>query len=101
MPFYGRYLRQIIHGFRGEWAAQRRELEAIYAMKPRDPLTRMLLAQSYSLDDCPRALEVLEESFPELFADPPKVTPTLLLAAKTGVYCMQKTGDANTGRIAV
>lgn len=94
LPFYGGYLRQALHGFRREWDAQRAELEALYAMNQRDPLTRSLLAQSYSRDDCPRALEILEESFPELFAEPPEVNPMLLLAAKTGVYCLQQTGQS-------
>jgi TolB-like protein/DNA-binding winged helix-turn-helix (wHTH) protein/Tfp pilus assembly protein PilF len=99
LPHYGRYLRQIIHSFRGEWEANQRELEAIYATNQRDPLTRTLLAQSYSRTDCPLALEILGEFFPELFTDRPEVNPTLVLAVKTGVYCMQKTGDANQAEL--
>ncbi len=94
LPFLGRYLRQIIHGFRHDWDANLVELEAIYEMNRRDPLTRTLLAQSYSrFDDCPLALDVLEESFPELFADPPEMNPTLLFAAKTVIYCLQQSGQ--------
>lgn len=98
LPFYGRYLRQIIHSFRGEWDAHQRELEAIYELDRPDPLTRALMAQTYSRNDCPRSLDVLAESFPGLFQDPPAVSPTQLLAAKTAVYCMQQTGRADQAR---
>ncbi len=92
MPFLGLYLRQIIHGFRGEWEATRDILASIYEQDRPDPLTRALLAQAWSRTDCPRALDVLHESFPGLFQNPPEVSPTLLLAAKTAIYCMQQTG---------
>lgn len=94
VPFYGQYLRQIIHSFRGEWEANQQILESIYEQGRPDPLTRALMAQSYSRNDCPRALDVLQESFPELFRSPPEVNPTLLLAAKTAIYCMHHTGRA-------
>jgi len=35
---------------------------------------------------------VLEESFPELFDDPPKLNPNLLMAAKTATHCLQENG---------
>ncbi len=93
MPFLGRYLRQIIHGFRGEWDAMERELEAIYAMGRRDPLTRTLLAQSYSRDKCPQAMAVLTDSFPSLFENPPDLNPSHMMAAKTAIHCMHQAGE--------
>ncbi|TVQ39398.1 MAG: tetratricopeptide repeat protein [Wenzhouxiangella sp.] len=90
LPFLGRYLRQILHGFRGEWADHTRELEAIYALGNPELLTRSLLGQAHSHDNCDRSLEVLEETFPALFDDPPKLNPNLSMAAKSAVYCLQQ-----------
>ncbi|TVQ37635.1 MAG: tetratricopeptide repeat protein [Wenzhouxiangella sp.] len=90
LPFLGRYLRQILHGFRGAWAEHTRELEAIYALGNPEPLTRSLLGQAHSRDNCDRSLEVLEEAFPEVFDDPPKLNPNLFMAAKTATYCLQE-----------
>jgi len=92
MPFLGRYLRQIIHGFRGEWDAHQRELEAIYEMGNPDPLTKWLMAQNYARSDCSQALALLADDFPGLFRSPPELTPTQLLAANTALYCMRQTG---------
>ncbi|NKI34054.1 tetratricopeptide repeat protein [Wenzhouxiangella sp. XN79A] len=92
LPFRIGYLRQIIHGFRGEWDAMERELEAIVALGNRDPLTPALLAQSYSRHDCPRALALLEERFPVLFDAPSGLTPMMLLPARTAIHCLQQTG---------
>lgn len=94
-PFRVGYLRQIVHGFRGERQAQTRALETVVALGNRDPLTPMLLAQAYAWNDCPRALALLEERFPTLFADEPTLNPTLLLAAKTAIHCQQRTGAAD------
>lgn len=93
-PFLGHYLRQIIHAFRGEIDEQIRHLEAAVALGNPDPLTPALLAQAYSLDDCPRALEVLEDRYPTLFEPEPELNPTQLLAANTAIYCQQQTGRA-------
>ncbi len=93
VPFYGGYLHQIIHSFRGEWNAHRRELEALVDLGHDDPIIRSVLAQSYSKADCPRALQVLEDSFPELFGSPPALNPTLLLASNTAIYCLRKIGQ--------
>ncbi|MGK7296598.1 MAG: tetratricopeptide repeat protein [Candidatus Wenzhouxiangella sp. M2_3B_020] len=93
-PFREHYLRQIIHAFRGEFEEQIRHLEAAVALGNPDPLTPALLAQAYSVDDCPRALDLLEQRYPMLFAPEPDLNPTLLLAAKTGIYCHQQTGRA-------
>lgn len=84
VPFYGRYLRQIIHSFRGAWDASQEILEAIYEQGGPYPLTRVLLAQSYSRNYCPRALEVLQESIPERFRSPPEVS-LMPLAARTAI----------------
>ena len=94
-PFREGYLRQIIHGFRGEWDAHTQELEAVVALGNRDPLTPAILAQTYSRNgECERALELLEERFPELFEPAPQLNPMLLFAAKTAIFCRQQTGDA-------
>jgi tetratricopeptide (TPR) repeat protein len=93
-PFLEHYLRQIIHAFRGEIDEQIRHLEAAVALGNPDPLTPALLAQAYSLDDCPRALEVLEDRYPTLFEPEPDLNPTQLLAANTAIYCQQQTGRA-------
>jgi len=95
IPFYGQYLRQILLGFRGQWEEHHRALEAIRELDRPDPLTLSLLAQSYSRSDCPRALELLNDSFPGLFRNPPEVNPTQLMAAKTAIYCLQQTGRAS------
>jgi len=99
VPFYGGYLRQIIHGFRGEWDAHLHELEALVALGHDDPITRSVLAQSYSRTDCPRALQALEDSFPGLFGTPPELNPTLLLATNTAVYCLRETGRGNQASV--
>ena len=92
VPFYGRYLRQIIHGFRGEWDAHLRELQAIAKLGHLDPITRSVLAQAWSRQDCSKALEIIEQSFPKVLAKPPEISPTLLLATNTAVYCLQQLG---------
>jgi tetratricopeptide (TPR) repeat protein len=92
LPLRSRYLRQAIHAFRGEWSEQRRELEAIYELGNRDPLTKALLAESYSRDDCPAAMRVLRESFPELFAAEPEISPLMFIGAKTAAFCLQQAG---------
>lgn len=90
LPFLGRYLRQIIHAFRGEWDGQLLELQAIAELDSPDPLTRSLLAQTWSRKDCRKALDIVEQSFPEVLATPPEITPTLLFVTNTVVYCLQQ-----------
>jgi TolB-like protein/DNA-binding winged helix-turn-helix (wHTH) protein/Flp pilus assembly protein TadD len=91
-PFREAYLRQILAGFRGDIATKKRELEAIVAMGNRDPLTPALLAQAYSKDDCPAALTLLAERFPDLFELEPQINPTQLIAAHTAIHCLQQQG---------
>ena len=92
LPFYAHYLRMVIHGFRGEWADNRRELKALYALGHPDPLTKWLLAQSYARTDCSQALPLLAKDFPGLFTDPPEVNATLLRVSATAIRCMRRTG---------
>ncbi len=91
-PFREAYLRQILAGFRGDHATQKRELEAIVAMGNRDPLTPALLAQAYSKDDCPAALTLLAERFPGLFEPEPQLNPMQLMSAHTAIHCLQQQG---------
>ena len=92
LPFYAHYLRMVIHGFRGEWEDNRRELKALYSLGNPDPLTKWLLAQSYARTDCSQALPLLAEDFPGLFSDPPEVNATLVRVAATAIRCMRRTG---------
>jgi len=91
-PFRQAYLRQILAAFRGDHATQKRELEAIVAMGIRDPLTPALLAQAYSKDDCPAALTLLSERFPDLFEPEPELNPMQLMPAHTAIQCLQQQG---------
>jgi TolB-like protein/tetratricopeptide (TPR) repeat protein len=91
-PFREGYLRQILAGFRGDRASQERELEAIVAMNSRDPLTAALLAQVYSHEDCPAALSLLEERFPNLFDAPSELNPMQLMPARPAIQCLQRKG---------
>jgi TolB-like protein/DNA-binding winged helix-turn-helix (wHTH) protein/tetratricopeptide (TPR) repeat protein len=90
-PFREGYLRQILHGFRGELEQQTQALEDVVALgNQRDPLTPALLAQAYSWNDCPAALELLSERFPHLFNEEPTLTPTQLMPAHAAIYCLQQ-----------
>ena len=92
-PFRAGYLRQIIHGFRGELEAQTRELEAVVALgNLRDPLTPALLAHAYSRSDCPAALALLEDRFPKLFDPQPQLNPMQLMPTHAAIYCLQQQG---------
>ncbi len=90
-PFREGYLRQILHGFRGELEQQTQALEDVVALgNQRDPLTPALLAQAYSWNDCPAALELLSERFPQLFNGEPTLTHTQLMPAHAAIYCLQQ-----------
>lgn len=93
LPFRIGYLRQIIHGFRGEWSAQTRQLEKIHALGASDMTTRALLGQAYARRDCAQALELLRVDFPMLFEPEPELNPMLLLAARPAIHCLQRTGQ--------
>jgi len=90
-PFREGYLRQIVHGFRGELEQQTQALEDVVALgNDRDPLTPALLAQAYSWNDCPAALDLLEQRFPGLFTDEPTLNPMQLMPAHTAIHCLQQ-----------
>jgi tetratricopeptide (TPR) repeat protein len=93
LPLRMPYLRQIIAGFEGDLDTKIDHLEQIYALGNRDPLTKMLLAQALAVDDCPAAMEVLTESFPDLFQADPEVTEFMLMPAVTAWYCLEASGD--------
>ncbi len=87
------YLRQILHSFRGEWQAQQEILESIIVMHPYNPLNQSLLAQSYTFtDDCDQAEQVLRQSYPGIYAEPPLITPPMTLAALAAAYCALQAG---------
>lgn len=87
------YLRQILHSFRGEWQAQQEILESIIVMHPYNPLNQSLLAQSYTFSgDCDQAEQVLQKSYPGVYADPPQITPPMTLAAISAAYCALQDG---------
>jgi TolB-like protein/DNA-binding winged helix-turn-helix (wHTH) protein/tetratricopeptide (TPR) repeat protein len=90
-PFREGYLRQILHGFRGELEQQTQALEAVVTLgNDRDPLTPALLAQAYSWNDCPAALALLSERFPGLFTTEPTLNPMQLIPAHTAIHCLQQ-----------
>jgi TolB-like protein/tetratricopeptide (TPR) repeat protein/DNA-binding winged helix-turn-helix (wHTH) protein len=91
LPLLGRYLRQAIHRVRGEWQAQRAVLEEVVALGNPDPLTRTLLVESLARDDCPGAIERLEEDFPHLFDAQPVIKPFEVMPAKLAAYCLKET----------
>ncbi|NBB93671.1 MAG: tetratricopeptide repeat protein [Gammaproteobacteria bacterium] len=93
LPLLGRYLRQAIHRVRGEWQAQRAVLEEVVALGNPDPLTRTLLVESLARDDCPAAIELLEEHFSHLFDGPPVIKPFEFMPAKLAAYCLKQTGQ--------
>ena len=98
-PFRAAYLRQILHSFRGEWDAHRRELEDLVGLgNRRDPLTPALLALAYSRTDCPAALKVLEDRFPVLFEPEPRLNPMQLSPARTAIHCLQKSARGTEAR---
>lgn len=89
------YLRQIIHNFRGEWAQQNALMDELLILaNPNDPLTPALVAWSHARQDCPRALTVLRDYYPTVFGDQPELSPVQLLAARVGIYCLQRTNEA-------
>ncbi|MBY6205480.1 tetratricopeptide repeat protein [Halomonas denitrificans] len=94
LPLRIPYLRQAIAAFEGDWDEHVEQLETIYALGNREPMSKALLAQAYSMTDCNAALEVLRESFPELFEAAPQVDPTRLIAAKTAVLCLRRQGTS-------
>lgn len=91
LPLLGRYLRQAIHRVRGEWQAQRAVLEEVVALGNPDPLTRTLLVESLARDDCPGALELIEQEFSHLFDTPPDIKPFEFMAAKLAAHCLKQT----------
>jgi len=93
LPLRMRYLRQAIAFFEGDRDTRLQELEAIYALGNRDPLTKMLYAQALAVDDCPAAMDVLEESFPALFEPEPEMTPFLFMPAMTAWNCLNRSGE--------
>ncbi|MBU1190022.1 MAG: tetratricopeptide repeat protein [Gammaproteobacteria bacterium] len=92
------YMRQILHSFRGEWQAQQEILESIIIMHPYNPLNQSLLAQSYTFSgDCDQAEQVLQQSYPGVYAAPPQITPPMTLAAISAAYCaLQDGADPDT-----
>ena len=90
------YLRQIIHGFRGEWAQQNALMDELLVLaNPNDPLTPALVAWSHARTDCARALQVLQDHYPALFENPSGMSPIQVLAARVGVYCLQRSNQAD------
>lgn len=94
LPLLGRYLRQAIHRVRGEWQAQRAVLEEVVALGNPDPLTLTLLVESHARDDCPGAIERLEEDFPHLFDGQPVIKPFEVMPAKLAAYCLKESDHA-------
>jgi len=90
LPFRIGYLRQAIHSFRCEWAAQTDQLKAIHDLGNPDPLTRALLGQALARSDCAQALAQLTTDFPMLFQPQPELNAMLLLAARPAIYCLQR-----------
>lgn len=99
LPLRMPYLRQIIAGFEGDLDTKIEHLQEIYALGNRDPLTKMLLAQALAVEDCPAAMDVLTESFPQLFQAEPEVTEFMLMPAMTAWYCDQDSGDTRRAAI--
>lgn len=93
LPLRTPYLRSIIALLEGDSAARVEALESIYEKGVREPLIKALLAEAYAERDCSRAIEVLDASFPELFAAAPTINPMNLSAGLTAVHCMQQSGD--------
>ncbi len=89
------YLRQIIHNFRGEWAQQNALMDELLILaNPNDPLTPALVAWSHARQECPRALTVLRDYYPTVFHDQPEMSPVQLLAARVGIYCLQRSDQS-------
>lgn len=91
-PFREGFLRQLIHSFRGNWAALTQVLESVVELGHRGPLPPALLAQAYSRNNCPAALELLQERFAAVFEAAPQLNPTLLRPARTAIHCLQQQG---------
>jgi TolB-like protein/tetratricopeptide (TPR) repeat protein/DNA-binding winged helix-turn-helix (wHTH) protein len=101
LPLRMPYLRQIIAGFEGDQATKRQHLEHIYSLGNRDPLTKMLYAQALAVDDCPAAMNVLEDSFPALFEPEPTMTPVLFMPAVTTWHCLTQAGETRRAAVLV
>lgn len=99
LPLRIPYLRQAIALFEHDRETQIEELRKIYALGNRDPLTKMLLAQALAVEDCPEAMEVLEESFPPIFQPEPEVSPFMLLPAMIAWDCLKKAGDSRRAEV--
>ncbi|MCK7594216.1 winged helix-turn-helix domain-containing protein [Pseudomarimonas salicorniae] len=87
------YLRQAILGFRGEWEARHALMDELLDLAWRnDRMIPALVADSYARQDCGRALEILEQRMPGLFASPPEVAPSLSMASRVAVRCLRGEG---------
>lgn len=87
------YLRQAILGFRGEWEARHALMDELLDVAWRnDRMIPALVADSYARQDCGRALEILEQRMPGLFASPPEMAPSMSMASRVAVRCLRREG---------
>ena len=71
------------------------DYNALVLANPNDPLTPALVAWSHARTDCARALQVLQDHYPALFENPSGMSPIQVLAARVGVYCLQRSNQAD------